>query len=105
MLASGIALEAAAFNAIGEEAILYGCKFGVEVEWVDKFPYTITSHPQHIGIGLAWGSFIPLGGLGMQPTVHGWFWMYAFQTIIESFTGQTEHAALKKKAAAKSKKG
>jgi hypothetical protein len=78
---------------------------GLEIEWVaDVFPYTITAHPQHIGIALAWLSFIPLGGQEMIPIAVAWLILYAFQTAVESYTGQTEHDALKKRALSKNNK-
>jgi hypothetical protein len=41
----------------------YGCKLGAEVEWVEGvFPYTLTSHPQHIGIALVYTSVHPAPG-------------------------------------------
>lgn len=102
MLAVGVFLEIASFNAIGEAAILYGCKFGVEIEWVDsKFPYTWTNHPQHIGVALVYGSLLAFG-LNILPQmgliVLWWFCLYGFQTLVEGYLAQDEHEALKAKA-------
>jgi len=103
MLALGVFLEVASFNAIGEAAILYGCKFGVEIEWVDsKFPYTWTNHPQHIGVALVYGSLLLFGWniwLDMVRIVAWWCALYGFQTVVEGFLAQDEHEALKAKAA------
>ncbi|KAJ1622098.1 hypothetical protein T492DRAFT_1064943 [Pavlovales sp. CCMP2436] len=102
MLAVGCFLEVASFNAIGEAAILYGCKFGVEIEWVDnKFPYTWTNHPQHIGVALVYGSLLLFGWsvfADMLIVVAWWFCLYFFQTLVEGYLAQDEHEALKAKA-------
>jgi hypothetical protein len=102
MLAVGVFLEVASFNAIGEAAILYGCKFGVEIEWVDnRFPYTWTSHPQHIGVALVYGSLLLFGSnmiADMGMITLWWFCLYFFQTLVEGYLAQDEHEALKAKA-------
>lgn len=108
MLALGVFLEVASFNAIGEAAILYGCKFGVEIEWVDsKFPYTWTNHPQHIGVALVYGSLLMFGASiwrDMGLIVAWWVGLYCLQTVVEGFLAQDEHEALKAKAAKGAKK-
>lgn len=101
MLAAGIFMEVASFNAIGEAAILYGCKFGVKVEWVDsKFPYTVTNHPQHIGVALVYGSLLMFGANlpSMRIIVACWVALYTAQTFVEECLAQDEHKELKKKA-------
>lgn len=105
MISVGVMLEITSFNAIGESAILYGCKFGVEVEWVEGvFPYTWTAHPQHFGVLLTFGSWLAFCSdlfQGVLFVVLWWYALYGFQTIVEGYFGQEEHDKLKAKSSSK----
>ena len=98
-IVSGVLLEVASFAAIGQVAILYGCKFGAQVEWVDNaWPYTWTSHPQHIGVILIQSAWVALGwteATGMVAFIAWWAFLYGLQTLVECYLAQDEHTALR----------
>ena len=72
---------------------------GAHVEWVDSaFPYTLTAHPQHIGVGLVYTSMLLVFGWNCWPLVLAWHGLYGFQTIIEGWTAQDEHEKIKAEA-------
>jgi len=95
---SGILLEIACFNAIGETAILYGCKFGAKVEWKENvFPYNTFSHPQHLGVILVTLSYVFFFSTKMWTVTIIWWNLYFLQTVVEVFLAQEEHEKLRKK--------
>ena len=55
----GQGLNLSVFYRLGNIGVFYGNKFGYDVPWIRKFPFSITDHPQYVGALLSvWGFFL-----------------------------------------------
>lgn len=58
LVALGQALNVSVFKRLGKVGVFYGNKFGHDIAWCRKFPFTWFEHPQYVGTVLAiWGFF------------------------------------------------
>ena len=52
-------LNLSVFYRLGDIGVFYGNKFGYEIPWNHKFPFSIIDHPQYVGALLTiWGFFL-----------------------------------------------
>ncbi len=55
----GQILNGSVFYRLGKVGVFYGDRFGHEVRWCRKFPFSCCEHPQYIGALLSiWGFFL-----------------------------------------------
>jgi phosphatidyl-N-methylethanolamine N-methyltransferase len=60
--------------------VFYGDKFGYEVCWCRKFPFSLLKHPQYVGALLSiWGFF-----LAMRFPHEDWYILPALETVYYS---------------------
>eukprot|EP00924_Labyrinthula_sp_SR-Ha-C_P011678 snap_masked-scaffold_17-processed-gene-5.23-mRNA-1 protein AED:0.30 eAED:0.30 QI:0/0/0/0.5/1/1/2/0/171 len=58
LLIAGQILNLMVWKRIGLDGVCYGCKFGRNVPWCTKFPFSLFNHPQYLGVILTvWGVF------------------------------------------------
>lgn len=77
MVAVGQGLNAAVFYRLGRIGVFYGNKFGHEVPWSGKFPFSWMRHPQYAGAVLSiWGFF-----LVMRFPHDDWYLLPAVETV------------------------
>ena len=59
LVALGQALNLGAFWRLGRVGIFYGVRFGHDVPWCTRFPFSLIQHPQYVGTVLSiWGCFL-----------------------------------------------
>lgn len=59
LIVAGQALNFGAFWRLGRVGIFYGIRFGHEVPWCTRFPFSLVRHPQYVGTVLSiWGLFL-----------------------------------------------
>lgn len=55
----GQILNFGVFYRLGKIGVFYGNKFGYEIAWCQRFPFSFLDHPQYIGALLSiWGFFL-----------------------------------------------
>jgi hypothetical protein len=77
----GQLLNSRVYALLGHYGIFYGCRFGIEIEWVNAFPYSHISDPQY------WGAWLTILGCGYWiPKVPLIWWLlnYNFMMVVES---------------------
>lgn len=58
-LVAGQALNFAVFLRLGRDGVFYGNRFGRDVAWCARFPFSLLAHPQYVGAVLSiWGFFL-----------------------------------------------
>jgi len=81
--------NAAVYKAIGEAGVYYGCRLGVQVPWVDGFPYNAVPHAQYLGASLSfWGMFLALAT--PAAVASGILTLGAAMTIFYTFSSYVE---------------
>jgi hypothetical protein len=59
LIAIGQGLNFSVFYRLGTVGVFYGNRFGYQVPWNHKFPFSIVDHPQYVGALLSiWGFFL-----------------------------------------------
>lgn len=59
LIVAGQFLNLGVFYRLGKIGVFYGDKFGYEVPWCLKFPFSLFKHPQYFGTLLSiWGFFL-----------------------------------------------
>ena len=59
LLALGQLLNASVFYQLGSTGVFYGNRFGHDVRWCRRFPFSHLRHPQYVGTVLSiWGFFL-----------------------------------------------
>jgi Phospholipid methyltransferase len=59
LIAVGQTLNLSVFYQLGRVGVFYGDKFGYEVPWCRKFPFSLFQHPQYVSALLSiWGFFL-----------------------------------------------
>jgi len=59
LMTIGQALNFCVFYRLGNIGVFYGNKFGHDVPWNHRFPFSIIDHPQYVGALLTiWGFFL-----------------------------------------------
>ena len=59
LIAVGLVLNGAVFFHLGTKGVFYGNRFGHELPWVRRFPFSWFPHPQYLGAAmLVWGFFV-----------------------------------------------
>ena len=59
LLVVGQILNVSVFWRLGKVGVFYGKRFGYDVSWCDKFPFSFLEHPQYVGTLLSiWGFFL-----------------------------------------------
>jgi methylene-fatty-acyl-phospholipid synthase len=77
LLVAGQALNASVFYRLGRIGVFYGNKFGYDVGWCSRFPFSLFAHPQYAGALLSiWGFF-----LAMRFPHDDWFVLPALETV------------------------
>jgi phosphatidyl-N-methylethanolamine N-methyltransferase len=86
LMAFGQVLNASVFYRLGKVGVFYGNRFGYEVPWCERFPYSFCSHPQYVGAVLSiWGFF-----LIMRFPHADWYVLPALETIYYSLGARFE---------------
>jgi hypothetical protein len=92
--AVGQMLNLLVWARIGKDGVCYGVKFGRQVPWCTKFPFTVLNHPQYTGavltVGVAparrpssppgsqvWGMFVLLA-----PSASDWYVIPVVETLL-----------------------
>jgi methylene-fatty-acyl-phospholipid synthase len=61
LVAAGQALNGCVFRRLGKTGVFYGCRFGEDVPWCRRFPFSWFEHPQYVGTVMTiWGVFLLL---------------------------------------------
>jgi methylene-fatty-acyl-phospholipid synthase len=59
LLCAGQALNVSVFRSLGRTGVFYGARFGYDVPWQGRFPFSWFDHPQYVGALLTiWGFFV-----------------------------------------------
>lgn len=59
LVATGQALNLLVFRRLGTVGVFYGNRFGHDIPWCRRFPFTWFAHPQYVGTVVAiWGFFV-----------------------------------------------
>ena len=59
LAAAGQLLNLGVFWRLGRDGVFYGQRFGHKLPWVVGFPFSVTAHPQYLGVVLTvWGFFL-----------------------------------------------
>jgi methylene-fatty-acyl-phospholipid synthase len=59
LIAGGQTLNLSVFYRLGNVGVFYGDKFGYEIPWCRRFPFSLFKHPQYAGTLLSiWGFFL-----------------------------------------------
>ena len=59
LIITGQILNLGVFYRLGKAGVFYGNKFGHEIPWCRKFPFSLLKHPQYIGtVCSIWGFFL-----------------------------------------------
>ena len=87
--ALGQTLNLATYAAIGKDGVYYGCRYGVEVPWCAKFPFTASRHPQYVGAAMtAWGLCV-LAATDVAAR-RGWFGLAVVQSAYYAYMARVE---------------
>jgi phosphatidyl-N-methylethanolamine N-methyltransferase len=80
LIVIGQTLNLSVFYRLGKVGVFYGDKFGYEVCWCRKFPFSLLKHPQYVGALLSiWGFF-----LAMRFPHEDWYILPALETVYYS---------------------
>jgi methylene-fatty-acyl-phospholipid synthase len=80
LIAAGQTLNLSVFYRLGKVGVFYGNKFGYQVPWSHKFPFSCLKHPQYLGASLSiWGFF-----LVMRFPHDDWYLLPALETVYYS---------------------
>jgi len=89
LCALGQTLNLATYAAIGKDGVYYGSRYGVEVPWCAKFPFTASRHPQYFGAALtAWGLCV-LAATD-EAARRGWFGLAVVQSAYYAYMARVE---------------
>jgi len=59
MVGLGQALNFAVFHRLGTAGVFYGVRFGHDIPWCSRFPFSVMENPQYVGAVLSiWGFFL-----------------------------------------------
>jgi methylene-fatty-acyl-phospholipid synthase len=59
LIVAGQTLNASVFYRLGKLGVFYGDRFGYQIPWCRKFPFSLCEHPQYAGALLSiWGFFL-----------------------------------------------
>ncbi len=76
LIAVGQVLNLGVFYRLGATGVFYGNRFGHELDWCRKFPFSLLDHPQYVGAVLSiWGFF-----LAMRFPHPDWLFLPALET-------------------------
>jgi phosphatidyl-N-methylethanolamine N-methyltransferase len=77
LIIGGQTLNFGVFYRLGTVGVFYGNRFGYELPWCEKFPFSVLKHPQYAGALLSiWGFF-----LGMRFPHPDWYLLPALETL------------------------
>ena len=77
LIVVGQILNVSVFYRLGKVGVFYGDRFGHEVRWCQKFPFSWCKHPQYIGTLFSiWGFF-----LVMRFPHDDWYILPALETV------------------------
>lgn len=86
LLIVGQILNASVFYRLGKVGVFYGNRFGHQVLWCRKFPFSCLKHPQYTGALLSiWGFF-----LVMRFPHDDWYILPALETVYYSLGAHLE---------------
>jgi len=82
----GQTLNFGVFYRLGLIGVFYGNRFGYEIPWCRKFPFSLVDHPQYCGAAISiWGFF-----LAMRYPFSDWYLLPALETVYFSLGAQLE---------------
>ena len=77
LIVIGQVLNFSVFYRLGKVGVFYGNRFGHQIPWCDRFPFSLIRHPQYVGTLVSiWGFF-----LVMRYPYGDWFVLPALQTV------------------------
>ncbi len=77
LIVAGQTLNFGVFYRLGTVGVFYGNRFGYELPWCEKFPFSLLKHPQYAGALLSiWGFF-----LAMRFPHTDWYLLPALETL------------------------
>lgn len=80
-------LNISVYQTLSSNGVYYGTKFGKKVVWVRKFPFSVVSHPQYIGVVLTiWG----VTSLLLNQSPPGLVTLAAYWTLLYAITAMWE---------------
>jgi hypothetical protein len=80
LIIGGQLLNASVFYRLGKVGVFYGNRFGHNIAWCRRFPFSVFDHPQYVGALLSiWGFF-----LLMRFPHDDWFILPALETLYYS---------------------
>ena len=83
---AGQVLNWSVFYRLGTVGVFYGDRLGHEVTWCRGFPFSLSAHPQYLGVVLTiWGFFF-----GMRFPHDDWFVLPALETLYYAVGAQLE---------------
>jgi hypothetical protein len=89
LCALGQTLNLATYAAIGKDGVYYGCRYGREVPWCERFPFTASRHPQYVGAATtAWGLCV-LAATD-EAARRGWFGLAVVQSAYYAYMARVE---------------
>jgi len=86
LILMGQVLNFSVFYRLGSVGVFYGTKFGYQVPWCRKFPFSLLKHPQYVGTLVSiWGFF-----LAMRFPYEDWFMLPTLETVYYAVAARLE---------------
>lgn len=86
LLCAGQALNLSVFHKLGTVGVFYGNRFGYPLRWHEGFPFSLTAHPQYVGVVMSiWGVFL----LAEFPEPY-WYALPTVETALYALGGALE---------------
>ncbi len=84
---AGQTLNVSVFYRLGKVGVFYGNKFGYNITWCNKFPFSLIRHPQYVGtLASIWEFF-----LVMRFPHSDWIILPLIETVLYSLGAYVEH--------------
>jgi len=85
----GQILNVEVYNKIGEAGVYYGTRLGIDVPWVEGFPFSIVPHPQYFGAAISyWGGVLLF--VNEQTVQEGIYFLGVVIALFYAFSSYTE---------------
>lgn len=86
LIVVGQTLNVSVFYRLGKVGVFYGDRFGYQVLWCQKFPFSWIQHPQYVGALLSiWGFFVV-----MRFPHDDWYILPMLETVYYAVGGYLE---------------